>query len=168
MIELIRKRWIAGQPGNLKSAMRTSILMLIFTLALLGAGCTNTIHDKTRALLPPGSVAQLELRLDEARRAEVLAVQAASKLRDRLATGLDGNEIAIDVDRVEAAAFEFERRLASARDAAARCNDRARFTGELQRLERRSQELAAYVQSLRRAGPAAAAGRLDTFLRGAK
>lgn len=148
--------------------MRGVTFLLLMSLALAGTGCTNSIHDRTRELLPPGAVAQLELRLDEARRAEHLAAQAATKLRDRLAAGLRGEAVAIDVDRLEAASFDFERRVAAARDAAARCSERARFAGELQRLERRARELTACVQSLRRTSAAASAGRLDALLRGGR
>jgi len=132
---------------------------------IVGFGCSTALDGRLGALLPPGSVAQLELRLDEARRAEKMAQEAGDKLRDRLAEGRRGEAIGVDVDRVEVAAFEFERRVASARDAAERCRERGRLAGELQRLERRSRELAEYVRSLHVAGPSASAARLEAFLR---
>jgi hypothetical protein len=153
----LRKRWIAGQSGNLKPVTRLIFFLTMLVLALVGVGCTDAIHEKTRDLLPPDSFAQLRLRVDEAGRAEKQADQACAKLRAGLAAGLRGDAISIDVDRAEAAAFEFERRVASARDAAERCRERTRLAGEMQRLERRSRELMGYVQSVRRSGPASTA-----------
>jgi hypothetical protein len=87
-------------------------------------------------------------------------------LRNRPDLRLDAEAVEIDVDRVEAAAFEFERRVASARDAAERCKERTQLAGELERLGRRSRDLMEYVHFLRREGPSATAALLDNYLRG--
>ena len=81
-------------------------------------------------------------------------------MRDGFKQGLDEEAIGIATDRVETAAFEFERRVASAWDAAERCKEQTRLAGELERLGRRSRDLMEYVQSLRRAGPTATAALL--------
>ena len=139
----------------------------MFSLALGGEGCSSIYHQ-SRALLPPEPLAQLELRVEEAHRAEKLAQQAAARLRDRPDQALDKDreEIEIDLDRAEVAAFEFERRVASARDAAEHCKEPTRFAGELERLGRRSRNLMEYVQSVRRGGASVTAGQLDNYLRG--
>jgi hypothetical protein len=137
----------------------------MFSLALGGVGCSSIYH-RSRVLLPSEPFAQLELRINEAHRAEKLAQQAATRLRDRPNQGPDAEAIEIDVDRVETAALEFDRRVASARDAAERCKEQTRLAGELERLDRRSQDLMKYVQSLRRTGPSATAALLDHYLRG--
>ena len=84
----------------------------MFSLALGGVGC-GSIYHRSRALLPPDPFVQLELRVDEAHRAEKLAQQAGTRLRDGFKQGLDEEAIGIDADR-ETAAFGVERRVASA------------------------------------------------------
>jgi len=159
---ILKISFIAGQS---RKKWRAVSILLVFCLALGGVGCSS-IYRRSRALLPPDPLAQLKVRVDEAHRAEQLAQKAGARLRDRPALGLDAEAVEIGVDRVEAAAFEFERRVASARDAAERCKERTQLAGELERLDRRSRDLMEYVQFLRRAGPSATAALLDNYLRG--
>jgi len=163
--KILKILFIAGQSGNHRPVKRAASILLMFSLALGGVGC-GSIYHRTRALLPPDPFVQLQVRIDEAHHAEKLAQQAGTRLRDGFKQGLDEEAIGIDVDRVETAAFEFERRVASARDAAERCKEQTRFAGELERLGRRSHDLMNYVQSLRRADPSATAALLDNYLRG--
>jgi len=110
---ILKISFIAGQS---RKKWRAVSILLVFCLALGGVGCSS-IYRRSRALLPPDPLAQLKVRVDEAHRAEQLAQKAGARLRDRPALGLDAEAVEIGVDRVEAAAFEFERRVASARDA---------------------------------------------------
>ena len=119
----------------------------MFGLVLVSVGC-RSIYQQTRGRLPPDPAAQLKLRVEEAQRAEKSAVAAETRLRDRLGRGLPHEAIAADVDRVEAATLELERRVASVRDAAARCPEPVASAGEIDRLHRRAQELQHWVQSL--------------------
>jgi len=163
--KVLKLLFVVGQSGNHRPVRRAASILLMFSLALGGVGC-GSIYHRSRALLPPDPFIQLELRVDEAHRAEKLAQQAGARLREGFKQGLDKEAIGLDVDRVETAAFEFERRVASAMDAAQRCKEQTRLAGELERLGLRSRDLMNYVQSLRRADPSATAALLDNYLRG--
>ena len=83
---------------------------------------------------------------------------------DRLSHGLSGPAIAPDVDRAEAAVFELERKVASAQDAAAHCEGEIRLANEIERLQKRSKNLLASVQDIRRRGYSADARQLEDLL----
>jgi len=123
----------------------------MLVLGLGGAGC-DSIYQKTQAPLPPEPCAQLKFRIDEAQRAEQLTGQYFTTLRDGLNQGRSEATIATDIDRVAAAVFEFERRVASVRDAAALCEGQTQLTSEIDRLQGRSKELLDQVQVMRRGG----------------
>jgi CDP-diglyceride synthetase len=78
---ILKISFIAGQS---RKKWRAVSILLEFSLALVGVGCSSIYH-RSRALLPPDPVAQLELRVDEAHRAEQLAQQAGARLRDSFA-----------------------------------------------------------------------------------
>lgn len=140
--------------------------LLILALALVGVGC-GSIYQQTRAKLPPEPCAQLELRVAEAQRAEKLTEQAVTKLRGRLSQGLSGAAIETEVDRVETATFDLERRVASARDAAAHCEGQTRLAAEIERLQQRSTILLKNIQAMNQGGSSASARQLDDLLNGA-
>ena len=91
------------------------------------------------------------MRLAEATEAGNRAKQAAVKLLDNLQRKKPGTMIDTDFDRVEAAAFDLERRASAACDAAKRCGKSAEFGGEIERLKRQAQSWLEYVQANRAA-----------------
>jgi hypothetical protein len=139
------------------------LVLLMFSLAFGGAGCSS-IYQRTCAALPPESCAQLKFRVEESQRAEKRAEQTILILRDRFNHGRSGEDIAPDVDRVEAAVLELERQVASARDAAAHCEGEIRLASEIERLHKRSKNLLDSVEDIRRRGYSADALRLDDLL----
>jgi len=140
-------------------------VLLIFVLGF-GAGCGSVYH-RTRASLPPEPCAQLKYRVEEAQRAEKLAEQTITTLRERLNQGLSGAAIETDVDRAEAGAFELERQVASAHDAAAHCEGQVQLAGEIERLQRRASDLRESVQAVRRGDNSVTIHQLDDLLNGA-
>lgn len=123
----------------------------MIALVLVSIGC-QSIYHRTHALLPPDPGEQLALRVEAARQAEKSADIANGKLDARLAQGLSREVIAPDVDRLEAAAHELERRVAAARDAAARCRPNPQLTAEIKRLDQRARGLLQRAKSVRRTG----------------
>ena len=131
-------------------------MKVITRLALMVAICIGqfsctSIYHRTQRHLPPEPTAELRLRLAEAAEAENLAKQAAVKLFDNLQREKPGTMIDTDFDRLEAAAFDLERRASAARDAAERCGKSAEFAGEIERLKRQAQSWLEYVQANRAA-----------------
>jgi hypothetical protein len=128
-----------------------------------GVGC-GSIYHQTQATLPPEPLGQLELRIKEAQHAELLAGQSITKLRDQLKSGLSAQAVEGDADRVAAAAFEFERRVASVLDAAAHCEGETQLVSEMERLQRRSKQLQQCLEAVRQEGNSVNARLLDDFL----
>ena len=139
--------------------------LLLAVLWVAATGCTSIYH-RTRATLPPEPGAQLTMRLDEARRAESVASQAGTRLRDDVARGLSGETLQADLDRLEMAAFELERRTQTARDVATSSQGHSEIASEIERLHLRSTALLDYVRAARKTDPAAQVARLDDLLRG--
>jgi hypothetical protein len=137
--------------------------LLLAALWLAASGC-NSIYHRTQTVLPPEPGAQLRLRMDEARRAETLAAQTGTRLRDDLARGMSGERLQADFDRLELAAFELQRRAAAARDVAASSEAHPELAGEIERLHLRSKAWLDYVQAARQAEPAAQVRRLESLL----
>jgi hypothetical protein len=137
----------------------------VAALWLTATGC-NSIYHRTQKLLPPEPGAQLTVRLDEARRAENFAAQAGTKLRDDLARGVSGETAQADLDRLELAALDLQRRTAAARDVATSNKGNPELASEIERLHLRSKAWLDYVQAARNADPAAQVARLDDLLRG--
>jgi hypothetical protein len=140
------------------------VLLPVFMLGFAGAGC-GSIYRQTRATFPPESCAQLKLRVNEAQRAEKLAGQSILILRDRFNQGLSGEALATDVDRAEAAAFELERRVASAQDAEAHYEGQLQLANMIKRLDQRSKHLLDSLQAIRRAGYSTDTRQIDELLR---
>ena len=128
----------------------------------LPSGCT-TLHRDTGALLPPQQSAQVHLRINEARQAEQQARDACAKLRASLIAGKSGRDLAFDLDRLDAAASEFDRRAACISDVAVRTRDTGTPRDETARLQRRSREMLTLAASLRHASPDAALAMLDAL-----
>lgn len=114
--------------------------------------------------MPPDPVAEVDLRLAEARHAEAQASQAGKKLLANLRKGKVDALISADFDRLEATGFELERRALAARDASARNGDDAKATAEIERLLQQAQVWLIYVQTNRSAGPATQSDRLEALL----
>jgi hypothetical protein len=138
--------------------------LLLTTLWIAASGCTSVYH-RTRATLPPEPGAQLAMRLDEARRAERFASQAGARLRDDLARGLSWEFVQADLDRLEMAAYELERRTQTVRETACFSEGHSEMAAELEHLNRRSTALLDYVNAVRKTDPSAHAERLDELLR---
>src|SRR2546426_9439253 len=155
-----------GQLANRGLAGCGGISVLLLFVLGLGTGC-GSIYRQTRAKLPPEPCAQLHLRVTEAQRAENLAEQTITRLRDRLTHGVSGAALETAIDRVEAAAVELERQVASARGAAAHCEGQTQLGSEIERLHRRASKLLEYVQAVRRGGNSTNARQLDDLLDGA-
>ena len=109
----------------------------------------------------PGS----RLRIEEAQQAEQRAGQAAARLRDRFAQGLAGQSLEPDVDRLEMAARELSRCVATANDAAAACDQAGRSSPpQIQGLQLRSGQMLETTMLIRRDGVAAARSQLNALL----
>lgn len=139
-------------------------LLLLSLLCPGGTGCTS-IYRRARNELPPEPVAELNLRVADAGQAERLARQAEARLRNDLQRQKPPAVTGIDFDRLEAAAFELERRVLAARDAAERCGRPTDSMAEIERLSRQARAWLDYVQANRGAGPAIQLQRLDGLLR---
>jgi hypothetical protein len=140
------------------------LALLIFAVVFGGEGCGSSIYQRTRSALPPEPCAQLKLRVEESQGAEKRAEQTIQLVCDRFNQGLSGEAIAPDVDRAEAAVFELERHVASARDAAAHCDGETQLKSEIERLQKRSKNLLTSVQDIRRRGYSADARQLEDLL----
>jgi hypothetical protein len=138
--------------------------LLLAALWLAVAGC-NSIYHRTQATLPPGPSAELRMRMDEAQQAENRAAQAGAKLRDDLVRGVSGETVQADLDRLELAAFELQRRTAAAQEVTAAAKEPPELAGEIGRLHLRSIALLDCVHAARKADRAAQVARLDELLR---
>lgn len=130
---------------------------------MASAGCTSIYH-RTRSELPADPAAEVELRLQEARQAADQASQAARKLLGHLRQAKSGAVISTDFDRLEAAAYELERRTLAARDATARHDTAAEWIAELERLLGQAQAWLACVQAHRTSERAKQINQLETLL----
>ena len=139
-----------GQPAP-DLHLRAAFLLAwtLFLLVLAGSGCSNLYHE-AQNLYPADPCDRFQLRLNEAQQAEKRAEQAAATLESHLVTGLTGQAIEPDVDRLELTALDFSRRVASARDAAAACSYNASFETEVARLAGRAAEMETAAQNARR------------------
>jgi len=152
---VIRCRWWRAAAGDL----------LLAALWLVASGCSSIYH-RTQTVLPPEAGAQLKMRVDEARRAETLAAQAGTRLRDDFVHGSSGERLRADFDRLEMAAFDLQRLAAAARDVAATSAADPELAGEIERLQLRSKAWLDYVQTARQVEFAAQLRRLDSLLGG--
>lgn len=127
-----------------------ALLGLVLCLAGIGGpGCRN-LYRQTQSLYPADSCDRLKLRLQEARRAETRAAQTGASLGEQLTQGASAEAMDLAMDRFETAARDFARHVASVHDAAADCEDHARFNDELDRLDQQATQLLRRVQELQR------------------
>jgi hypothetical protein len=156
------------QPGG-QSARRRPVAGinatrgLFFALLIVAAGCTSIYH-RTRSDLPPEPAAEAELRISEARKAEDQARQSGRKLLGHLRQAKPGATISADFDRLEAAAFELERRALAARDAVEPPGGNPEVTSAIEVLLHTAQSWLAYVQTNRSVEPATQVGQLEALL----
>jgi hypothetical protein len=129
--------------------MRWFLLALMLVVVPGSLGCSSSAYHRAQQRLPPNPADQLAMRVEEARRAETTADAANAKLDARLAGGLSGTASSGDIARPAAAAHELNRRIAAARDAAARFNPRADLVAEIKRLDQRGRSLLKRAKSLR-------------------
>ena len=120
-----RQRCIASLAGS-----AAGWLLVVLVLGSSGIGC-RSIYYETRASYPADPCARLRLRIAEAQQAETRAAQAATRLRDRFAQGVGDQNLEPDVDRLETAAREFGRRVATVLDSAATCNQPSELAAEM-------------------------------------
>ncbi len=137
--------------------------MLLFALLIGAAGCASIYHQ-TRGDLPPEPAAEVELRISEARKADDQMRQAGRKLLSHLRHAKPPATISPDFDRLEAAAFELERRALAARDAVEPPRQGVEAISEIGRLLEGSQTWLAFVQSNRLAEPATQIAQLEALL----
>lgn len=140
-----------------------SCLLLVLVFEFGGIGCRSIYHE-SRASYPADPCARLRLRIAEAQHAESRAAQAAARLRDRFTQGVTGQNLEADIDRLETAAREFGRRVATVHDAAATFNQLGEQTAEMSRLQLRSKEMLETTLPIRRDGVAATLPQLKEFL----
>lgn len=137
--------------------------MMILVLGFGGLGCRSIYHE-TRAIYPADPCARLKLRIEEAQQAETSAAQAAIRLHDRFAQGVAGQKLEPDVDRLETAAREFGRCVATVSAAAAMCKQEGELATEMPRLQRHSEQMLGTAWLIRRDGVFAALPQLDALL----
>jgi hypothetical protein len=89
----------------------------------------------------------------EARQAGKQCDKAAARLLDSLQHQKSGAVIQVDFDRLETAAFDLERRVLAATDAAARCTKAGQSEDALGQLGCRAQTWLEYVHVNRAADP---------------
>ena len=129
-------------------------LILLLLISLGVTGCTSMYH-RTRKELPPDPAAELELRVAEATRAHKIAEQAGRKLLQNLQRQKSGTGVQFDFDRLEAAAYELERRVLAIENARARCESFTKFEADVNRLRQQTETWLQYVKNNRDAEPAA-------------
>ncbi len=110
-------------------------------------------------------MAELNLRVAEAREAETRVDQAGAELRQQLGQPHPKTFAEFDFDRLKTATFELERRVLAASQAAARSGGSTSFDTEIARLRRRTSDWQAYVEIHRAADPATRLRQLDSLLR---
>jgi hypothetical protein len=156
-----------GQPAAGQRFVPAALaLLLLLALGFAVSGCTSIYH-RTRTKFPPEASAEARLRITEAQRAEAIASQAAGKLHDHLSRGFPAEAVDTDVNRLELAAWELERRVLAARDAAARCAEATSMASEIERLNRRAETWINYVQTSAQADNATRLHQLKALLRDA-
>jgi hypothetical protein len=150
-----------GQFMNCRMIMRKCFLvMVVVMLGPGGVGCSSIYH-KAQKELPPEPFAQLKFRIKEAQKAEKLAEESITKLRDQLKNGLSVETIEPGLDRVSLATLEFERRVSSVKDAAEHCEGQTQLAGEIERLREHSKELLDTGEALCREGNSAHGRQLE-------
>jgi hypothetical protein len=156
---------VAGRAAAPSQWRRAAVCgPILAALWLATTGC-NSIYHRAQKDLPVGASAQLTLYLEEARQAEALAEQAGTRLRNDLRGGVSGEALQADLDRLELAALDLQRRVLTARDVTASSSKQSALDAETEQLCLRSRAWLDYVQAARKAGPAVQVAQLDALLR---
>jgi hypothetical protein len=120
-------------------------LVLLF---LVASGCTSSYH-RAQAQLPPEPAAELSLRIAEAEQAQRLARDAAQKLYNNLRQEDRREDLEVAFDRLEAAAYDLERRVLAARDAEEKCGKSNHSRAAIERLNARAFAWITFVETHR-------------------
>lgn len=136
--------------NTLNCAARTGLVLLTLILGSAGIGCRSIYHE-TRASYPADPGARLQLRIEEAQTAEQNGKRAGDRLEEQRSRGLTGESIEPDVDRLEMATLEFNRRVRAVHEAATECDPavQSRFATEIARLETGSQQMQETLLAMR-------------------
>jgi hypothetical protein len=102
--------------------------------------------------------------VDEAHRAENHAAQAGNRLRDDLTRHSTAEAIQADLDRLELAARDLQRRAEAVHDITSAAKESQELASEIERLHTRSKAWLDYVQAARRTDPAAQVAGLDDLI----
>ena len=144
-------------------AARFTSLILGVVIGIATTGCTS-IYRRAKAHLPPDLTTELSLRMAEAARAERLTRQAGATLYDSLQKAPLPAHSQTDSDRLEAAAFDLERRVLAARDVAVKCGEPGRTDKELERLSAQALAWLECAKDQRTADPGARIRTLQSLL----
>jgi hypothetical protein len=99
--------------------------------------------------MPPGSCAQLALRVAESREADRQLGKALQSLTDRLNRGSSIPALSSDLDRLDMTASELNRRLLTVKDFEPACEERLKYAASLERMRERSARCVDIVRSAR-------------------
>jgi hypothetical protein len=155
-----------GQPARDLPTVRAVLWLLgLIAISTLGCGCSSIYH-RTRAHIPPEPMAELSLRVAEARRAERLAQHAGVKLLENLRGGELPSITQSDFDRLEAATVELERRVLAADNALEQTGGPPDVAEEIDRLRRQWSVWWTYVEANRATDSASRLEQLDALVRG--
>lgn len=106
------------------------------------------------------------MRIADAQGTERLATQAGIRLRADLKSGVDGELIQADFDRVEMFALELQRRVLAARDIPGQSGVDARLDAEIERLQMCSESWLTFGATAREESVATQLRRLEEVLAG--
>ena len=145
--------------------MRAVFCLLSLGLLLPGVGGCTSIYRRTSQELPSGPAAELRVEIAHAEEAERLVQQAGKRLLSDLQAAKPSEVTEADCDRLEAATFELERRVLSARDGAKGSQPSSELIAKLEQLGQRTERWLAYVRIQRTAEMAARTRQLQELLR---
>ena len=140
-------------------------LLWLMVLGSLAASCTS-IYRRAEAELPPDPGAEVSLRVTEARKAAGVTEKAGAKLLEALQGRKSPAVTETAFDRLEAAAFDFDRRVGAARDAAERQAGSSEASAEIERLNRLTTSWLDYVNTQRAGDPTTRLRTLQNLLPG--
>jgi hypothetical protein len=138
-------------------------LRWLVLLLLAATSCTSSYH-RAQAQLPAEPAAALNLRLAEAEQAQRLAREAAQKLCNNLLHGDRREDLEVAFDRLEAAAYELQRRVLAASDAEEKCGKTDYSRAAIERLNTRALAWIAYVETHRDPDAPSRVGALEVLL----
>jgi hypothetical protein len=123
-------------------------------LAFGGGGCTS-IYNRAQSRLPPEPKAALAMRVAEAAKAEKLAGVEGARLLNSIERRSAVSVLETDLDRLEAVAFDFERRVRTAWDASEGCGGPAEAREDIERMSVVARRWLDFVQTARQTNPEA-------------